>query len=258
MSRRAEALLPGGRRGGGRAFARDVGSTSNPNRTRFRAFVIRPLAFASLTALSGAFVYGAYVVMAGAAAVAVPACTSDDGSTGITPITGIVVGSESLTAGHGCGEAPGQVFKYAAVVTRIGDGDGGTTVIEDGGTVLGTPLLEGVYDCFADSTFTLQSPSDTTIFQVNVYAFDAVTWDTNQLAIACAAVMKTPQGATQPVVVSEPGTCAGFDAAATGGGSAGFDAVLSSVATWRTTCSAAQVLDISVIAVCNPLTAVAH
>lgn len=191
----------------------------------------RPIAVALLTALSGAAMYGLYAGLAGAAAVAVPACTSADGSIGLNPITGIVIRSESLIAGHGCGQQAGQVYKYAAIVTLTEAGDAGPE----------PSTAAGVYDCFADGTFANlpASPVGGTAFTVSIYAFDSPTWNANADAIQTAVVLSS--GADDAGVPLHP-----------------FDPLLAPIANWTTTCSATQQSDIEVLAVCGELTATGH
>ena len=106
----------------------------------------------------------------GAAVVAVPACSNSDAG-GITPITGIVVLADTLTAGHGCGTGPGEIFKYVVVVQIPGDA-GGQNLNNDF-------IAAGAYDCFANGTFDnlcTYGSSASTSFSVSVFAFTAEQW----------------------------------------------------------------------------------
>jgi hypothetical protein len=192
----------------------------------------RTFALASLTALSGAAIYGLYAALAGAAAVAVPACTETDAASTTTLITGITVRSGTLTMGHGCGTAYGEVYKFAAVVTNQGDPS--------------TVIASGTYDCFADGTFAqlLPEPDGGENYDVYVYAFDATTWNANQEAITCAVSLSK----------SGAGICLHADGAAL----LGFQAVLGQLSTWSTTCTASQQSTIEVVAECPALTATAQ
>lgn len=101
-----------------------------------------------------------------AAAVALAGCPNTAATSIYTPPTGIQIDSQTLVAGIGCGQGPGQVYRYAAVVgPPAPDGGFGTD---------GTPITSGVFDCFADGLFTnLPSPDGgSTDFGIDIYAFD--------------------------------------------------------------------------------------
>jgi hypothetical protein len=97
------------------------------------------------------------------------ACTGTSGTGGISPITGILVRSESLVSGRGCGEGATALFRYAAVVTDEG----------------GTPLVGGAYDCFADAGFTFGNlrPNGATKYKVFVFAFNRTAFDAQRSSV---------------------------------------------------------------------------
>lgn len=148
-------------------------------------------------------------------------CTTDTTTITLPPITGIIVRSESLIAGRGCGTGPTEVYKYAAVVVNA-----------DGNNLAG-----GVYDCFADGVFANLPASDagSLTFSVYIYAYDQAQYlqdDSNGGTIESAA--STPSLGPVPL----------------DGGGLALDSL---PATWRTTCAATQQSNIEVLAVCLPL-----
>lgn len=196
----------------------------------------------------GGFADRALAAAAVGLAGAIAACGTSTPTTVYTPITGIMIPSAAITAGHGCGMRPQQVYKYAAVITdalpEAGPPDGGTPdgVAPDGdlgdgaAAVGGTPdggpapfRASGVFDCFADAFFSnlpIQSGS-TQAFDIHIFAFNA---DAFPSALNCS-----------------PGAppCPGDDASAVDANE--------SAATWTTTCTATEVLGVTAPATCNAL-----
>ncbi len=124
------------------------------------------------------------------AAVAV-ACTDTTAteSVGYAPVTGIVVRSESAVGALGCGTAPGQVFKYVAVLR------GPTDFAFDAGAdaSVATPdrlVGVGIYDCFSDGLFTDLSVDAS--YGVDLFGFSKATWDTEGGALGTLSA--TPPG----------------------------------------------------------------
>src|SRR5215472_3860391 len=103
------------------------------------------------------------VVCALAIALALWACV-DNTTVGLTPTTGIVVRSDTLVAGYGCGVGPNEVYKYVAVIVEP----------DASGAPNGPVVAAQVYDCFADATFVSLNASDSgsLTFDVLVYAYD--------------------------------------------------------------------------------------
>ena len=154
-------------------------------------------------------------ILLGCVAVFV-ACSGSSSSTGIPPITGIVIRAETLTTGRGCGRGPAQLFKYAAIV--YGYTDGPTDVKGS----YRTPITSGVYDCFTDGTFVeLPETAGSTTFRLDVFAYSEPAYTAARAAIEGAGTNGDALRATSP--------------------------------TWTTVCSATQLRDVQALAVCDPL-----
>jgi hypothetical protein len=177
----------------------------------------------TLSLLAGAS--GFLAALAGLTGVVGVACTTDTDAGAITPITGIAIRADSLEAGFGCGTAPSQIYKYAAVVTYAVDAG---PVCSEAGTA---DVFTGLFDCFADGVFP-NLPACSTgsqSFQLSVYAYNQATYaavDTN--------------GQLESEVTGNPGA---------------FAQRVASTATWTTTCEATQQANVEVLAVCAPLVA---
>jgi hypothetical protein len=144
------------------------------------------------------------------------ACSGSGSSTGIPPITGIVIRAETLTTGRGCGRGPTQLFKYAAIVYGYTDGPA------DVKGSYRTPITAGVYDCFADGTFVeLPQTAGSDTFRLDVFAY------------------------------SEPAYAAARDTIESAGTNG--DALRTTSPTWTTVCTATQLRDVQALAVCDPL-----
>jgi len=177
----------------------------------------------TLSVLAGAS--GLLAALAGITSVVGVACTTDTDSGAITPITGIAIRADSLVQGFGCGTAPTQIYKYAAVVTYAVDA--GPVCTEAGAA----STFTGLFDCFADGVFP-NLPACATgsqSFQLDVYAY-------NQADYAAADA----NGQLESEVTGDPAT---------------FAQLVASTATWTTTCEATQQANVEVLAVCAPLTA---
>ena len=161
--------------------------------------------------------FRSYVAAALIAAFAVLfACSGSSSSSGIPPITGIVIRAETLTTGRGCGTAPSQLFKYAAVVYGFGGGDPSEP------TSYNVPIAAGVYDCFADGTFVeLPQTGGSFTYRLEVFAY------------------AQPAYAAVSAAVESAGTNA--------------DILRSTNPTWVTACFATQQRDVQALAVCGPL-----
>jgi hypothetical protein len=158
------------------------------------------------------------------------ACGSGDTS-GITPITGIVVRADDLVAGHGCGTGPDQVYKYSVVVSTVPE------VGQDPAFIAG-----GTFDCFADATFVnlCASTNGSLTFNVEVYAFTQAQY---------AGVGATPgELADDPSYCSLDGGPVPLDVDACTARNA-----LRAEASFAASCTATQQSNIEVVAVCSPL-----
>ena len=156
---------------------------------------------------------GAASVLAGAAGVA---CSGTASTAGIyTPITGVLVRSDALVSGIGCGTKSDQVFKYVAVVLLDGQ------TLNVGGTGVGL-----VSDCFADAKFANlpARPDGTLTVTVQIYAFSQQSYLAQQAK--------------------------GLDLAATD-----WTQLQKFSPTYKASCEATQQQNVEVLAVCNPLRA---
>ncbi|MEO6420425.1 MAG: hypothetical protein ABIP39_13495 [Polyangiaceae bacterium] len=117
----------------------------------------------------------AVVALAGAlgGAGVLAACDTTAVAPTISPVTGIIIRSEQLVVGKGCGLGATQVFKYAAIVINSD----------------GVPVAGSTYDCFADGTFVNLAATDggNFSFDVKVAAFNAAAYDAQAAAIEDAA-----------------------------------------------------------------------
>ena len=149
------------------------------------------------------------------------ACPGSPSTTLYTPITGLVINSDSLLSGIGCGTGTGQVYKYAAVVTLAGDA-----------SEAGLPV-SGVFDCFTNAQFAnLATPDgNLTSYNIAIYAFNEASFPAAELGgcdnLAADAACQGENPAT--VLKYAP------------------------MANWTTTCTATQVPGVSEVAVCNSL-----
>ncbi|MGH7298501.1 MAG: hypothetical protein ACRELB_26410 [Polyangiaceae bacterium] len=165
-----------------------------------------------------------FVALAVAGGLALAGCPGAATTTTYTPITGVVIKSSDLVVGRGCGTGPGQLYRYAAVLSYIDDG-----------TVQNVPFTSGVFDCYADGIFS-NLPADSsgsTSFSIFIAAFDQAAFPA---ALDCVA--GTDEAGT-------PIPCPGDDPAT----------VLASAGTptWTTSCTATQQYGVPVLAACAPL-----
>lgn len=162
-----------------------------------------------------------------ALACALAGCPTTGTTVPYTPITGIEVLASDITAGHGCGTADDQVYKYAVVVSY-----------QDSGT----PVAAGVFDCFADAIFSNLSAdgAGSFAFDVAVYAYNAATFPP-ELAPCTPQQMQASTCATNdPSVVVPLATMGDPDAGV-------------APANWTTTCTATQPFGATQVAACCPL-----
>lgn len=151
-----------------------------------------------------------------AASVAPLSCSSSSGSDSLPPITGITVRAETLIAGRGCGRAPTQIFKYAAVVLGRNPGDP---------SKFDALVAGNVYDCFADGQFVDLPPSaDSYEYDVQVYAY-------NEAAYRAAGDAEVHAATRDPSRFPRTNP------------------------TLTTTCTALQIANVQTLAVCKPFPA---
>lgn len=162
---------------------------------------------------------------------------SDAGSTaGVPPITGIVVRAETLTTGRGCGTRGDQVFRYAAIVY----GYDGT----DNANNLTVPRAANVFDCFTDGTFVQLTPVNGRLdFRVDVFVYNEQAYLAQKAVVDSASAPEPPP--PDPDAAAPPPAPA----------AAVKQALEASLPTWSTTCTASQLQDVQVLAVCDPLAA---
>jgi hypothetical protein len=177
-----------------------------------------------------------------AAASAFGGCTNNVTALAYTPITGIVIHSADLVAGHGCGTGPGQVYAYVAVLAQQNAPD--------------TPVTSTVVSCYTDGVLSnlaydagSNPPPDAAayVYYLYIYAYDYASFPPS---LSCAPA--TPEG------ISNSG-CPGDSpdattAAATDGGDAGDAGIPPRYPpTWTTTCTAGEVAGEPMLADCKPL-----
>jgi hypothetical protein len=122
-------------------------------------------------------------------------CGSTSGTDTLTPITGITVRAETLTAGRGCGTGPTQVFKYAVVV--FGRNPGNLASFDQ-------LVTGGIYDCFTDAQFVNVPASGGSFdFNLQVFAYNAAAYQAaGDAKIRAAALNPTTLPQTNPTLAT--------------------------------------------------------
>lgn len=122
-------------------------------------------------------------------------CGSTSASDALTPITGITVRAETLTAGRGCGRGPTQVFKYAVVV--FGRNPNDTAKLD-------TLLTGGIYDCFTDAQFVnVPSSAGSFDYSLQVFAYnEAAFGKAGEANVKAAAQNPTTLPQTNPTLTT--------------------------------------------------------
>jgi hypothetical protein len=159
------------------------------------------------------------------------ACTTDTAIVGVTPVTGVLVRSNALVTGIGCGTGDAQIFEYVAVVTSQDEADAAVPDLPPDGKA----IWSGTYPCYADAVFVnlpFSVSSPTTTFDVKVLgyskaAFDAFTVESTASAVGGLVSEDTRTNITALVEAS----------------------------TWTTDCKATQQPNVEVLADCAPLVA---
>ncbi len=145
-------------------------------------------------------------------------CTTAPTTVAYTPITGVQLLASDITAGHGCGTGPEQVYKYAAVVS---------------GSEPESAVTYGAFDCFADAIFSSLPALDGgaipygTTYSISVFAYNRDSYPSELECVANAA------------------TCAPSEAGAV--------ATWKAQANWTALCSATQIAGVTAVAVCGAL-----
>jgi hypothetical protein len=169
------------------------------------------------------------------AACAFGGCTNNVTALAYTPITGVVIHSQDLVAGHGCGMGPGQVYAYVAVLSQQNMPD--------------VPEVSTVVNCYTDGVLSnlgydagAHPAPDAAMFAyyLHIYAYDYASFPPS---LAC----------TPPIA---NGVCPGDNPDATtlaaqSGGEAGIPPRYPP--TWTTTCTANEYAGEPMLANCKPL-----
>jgi hypothetical protein len=161
-------------------------------------------------------------------------CATPAPTTVYTPITGIQIRSSDIVAGHGCGQAAQQVYKYVAIIAYRTDGG-----------APGVPIASAVFDCFADGIFSNLPALDSggQAFDVRVYAYNAFAFPCQGLACPQASCPLDDAGVAKTTVAA----CSGEDA------SVATQAVAAMAANWEWACTVEQVPGVTSVASCTPL-----
>jgi hypothetical protein len=160
-------------------------------------------------------------------AAALPGCPNTTAASLYNPITGIEIDSSLLIQGLGCGTAPGQLYKYKAIVYEDGF---------DASQPAGSGLpVSGVFDCFSDAQFSnLPTPDGGNVnYVVQIYAYDAQSFPPE----LGACVNLPTEAAPPPCPAENPTNVTAY----------------STQATWTTTCSVTEIQGVSGVANCSPL-----
>ncbi len=122
-------------------------------------------------------------------------CSGTSASDTLTPITGITVRAETLTASRGCGRGPTQVFKYAVAV--LGRNPGQLSSFD-------VKIAGGVYDCFTDAQFVnLPSSGGSFDYSLQVFAYnEAAFTKAGEDKVKAAAVNPTDLPSTNPTLTT--------------------------------------------------------
>lgn len=152
------------------------------------------------------------------------ACT-ESSSTDLPPTTGILIRAETLTAGHGCGEGPTQLYKYAVAVFGYGGEAAGPPTERASYDAF---VTSNVFDCYTDSIFISLPNNGNTTFRLEVFAYNRAQYDEGRRTIDVAASVRPPS------------SVAGELRAQTS-------------PTWTTECTATQQEQVQALASCEPL-----
>jgi hypothetical protein len=146
-------------------------------------------------------------------------CGASASTTVYTPLTGLEIPASLVTAGHGCGTGPLQIYKYAVVVSSSAPDAGPPALV-----------TAGVFDCFTDAVFSnlpsLDGGTNPTYF-VSIYAYNYSSFPP---ALLC------PAGAI-PCPGDEAGAVAPWTASAN----------------WTGSCTGTQVAGVTASVTCTPV-----
>jgi hypothetical protein len=199
---------------------------------------MRPSTSASRKARRVAASAGAVGALTVALACAFGGCTNNVTALVYTPITGIVIRSADLVAGHGCGTGPGQVYAYVAVLAQ-----------QNAPTVA---IASTVVSCYADGVLSNlvwdagshPAPDAASyVYYVYIYAYDYASFTSIPQTLACSAPATPSIG------------CPGDFPDATAGTPTAPDSGIPPryPPTWKTTCTASELAGEPTLAQCGAL-----
>lgn len=157
--------------------------------------------------------------------VAGVASCSGSSSTSLPPTTGILIRAETLTAGHGCGEGPTQLFKYAVVVFAYGGEAAGPPTER---TSYNKFVTSNVFDCYTDGAFISLPTDGNTSFRLEVFAYNRTQYEEGHEHIKAAAGVR-PSDSVAGALRDQ------------------------TTPTWTTECTATQQQQVQALASCEPL-----
>ena len=196
----------------------------------------------------------AVAMLLGAVAGTGAACGSTASSEILQPITGVTLRAESLTAGHGCGTASTQLFKYSVLVLVANADDAANPSIPVAQKRYDEVVAGNVYDCFTDGTFVdlpvVVLPSGQTVgfYQLQVFAY-------NQASYAAATDLPRFMASLQAnrfALLADVGD-GGTGSVARAAIQADVTRIRALIPTFSTACNAEQLGLVQTLAVCNPL-----
>jgi hypothetical protein len=178
-------------------------------------------------ALRVALLLGSLGGSVGATAAMLAGCPSSPTTATYTPITGIVIASSDLVAGHGCGTGPDQVYKYVAVLAQA--------------ATPSVPYTSLVVPCDSNAQFS-NLASDSGDFEYRIYIF-AYNFASFPPSLLC-----TPGH-------FDGGGCPGDVPSATAAAGNTQDAAITPIfpPNWTTQCTAIEPAGVSEVATCAPL-----
>ena len=149
------------------------------------------------------------------------ACSTTSDTT-TTPTTGILIRSETLTAGRGCGSEPSQLYKYVAVVYGFD------------GTGFERPVTSNIFDCYTDGAFLslTPAPDGNSTFRLEVFAYNFEAY---------SASSATLDGTNIRSIANSPADLSDLRKGA------------KAPPTWTTVCYATQLTEAEALASCSPL-----
>jgi hypothetical protein len=156
---------------------------------------------------------------------------SGSSSTTLPPTTGILIRAETLTAGHGCGPATAQLFKYVVVVSGYRAGDPAARASYQ------SAVTSNIFDCYTDGAFiSLPASDDNATFRLEVFAYNSSAYAAAQATLDAASVIGRGRSDADRARLM------------------GFSNELRGTApTWTTECMATQQQQVQALASCDPL-----